>query len=383
MKLIIQFLRQPVTIVGIITALLFQVFFSLIWITGYDHVTDRVDQLPIAIVNNDGSAAQSNADRISSSLHFTQMKGLTLAQAQDQLTHRSLRMIIELPQGFTASLNDLSANPEIRYYLNGSNPQMVANVMQSVAAKVTASLNANSSTATLNSVLNTLSMPAPAAKVIRSSAASRINANMQVIHPANNFAETMVPLMVVTASFTGSMLLAMNLSKASGNLKHAADKWQRLGTRYVLMICTALIASLISTSLLHALGIPSVQGFLSLWMFETVVIFSCMTVAALFLDLLGDIGAWFNIAILSIQMLSSGATIPRDVLSPFYKFIGQFFPAYYAVDGMLDLIIGGEGILHNTTALLYIAGVATLASLTVMLLRREKRPNLTKTAANA
>lgn len=98
MKLIIQFLKQPVTIVGIITALLFQVFFSLIWITGYDHVTDRVDQLPIAIVNGDGSAAQSIADNISASLNFEQVKGLSLAEAQEQLGHRTLRMIIELPQ---------------------------------------------------------------------------------------------------------------------------------------------------------------------------------------------------------------------------------------------------------------------------------------------
>lgn len=383
MKLIIQFLKQPVTIVGIITALLFQVFFSLIWITGYDHVTDRVDQLPIAIVNGDGSAAQSIADNISASLNFEQVKGLSLAEAQDRLGHRSLRMIIELPQGFTASLSEPSSGAKIRYYLNESNPQMVSNVMQGVAAKVTAALDAKSSAAGLGGVLTALKLPEAEAAMIRSSAASRISSDIQIVNPATNFAETMVPLMVVTASFTGGMLLAMNLSKASASLTAVAGKWQRLSARYVLMAGTALTGSLISTSLLNTLGIHSSQGFLGMWMFEFVVILSCMTVANLSLVLLGDAGAWLNIALLSMQMLSSGATIPRDVLSPFYQSVGQFFPAYYAVDGMLDLVIGGEGIMHDVTSLLYIAAVATAGSVLLTLLRREKGAIRAEAAANA
>lgn len=77
------------------------------------------------------------------------MEGLSLAEAQDRLGHRSLRMIIELPQGFTASLSEPSSGAKIRYYLNESNPQMVSNVMQGVAAKVTAAMDAKSSAAGL------------------------------------------------------------------------------------------------------------------------------------------------------------------------------------------------------------------------------------------
>jgi uncharacterized phage infection (PIP) family protein YhgE len=383
MKLIIQFLRQPVTIVGIITALLFQVFFSLIWLTGYDHVTDRVDQLPIAIINEDGSAAQTITDHISASLKFEQVSNLSLAEAQDQLEHRKIRMIIQLPEGFTASLGDLSAEAKIRYILNESNPQMVTNVMQNVAAKVTAALNMQSTEAGMAGALAAMKLPEAQAELIKSSAASRISSEVQIVNPVDNFAETMVPLMIVTASFTGGMLLAMNLSKASASLSSAAGKWQRLSACYILMACTALGGSLISASLIHVLGIHSSQGFLSMWMFEFVVILSCMAVANLSLMLLGDAGAWLNVALLSIQMLSSGATIPRDVLSPFYQSVGQFFPAYYAVDGMLDLVIGGEGIMRDVLALIVIAAAATLVSLLLTQIRREKSPVQSKAPVNA
>lgn len=85
-QLIMRFLKQPATIIGIITALLFQVFFSLIWITGYDHVTDRVDQLPIAIVNEDGLNAQPIVDGIAGSLQFVTKQDLQLENAKKHLS---------------------------------------------------------------------------------------------------------------------------------------------------------------------------------------------------------------------------------------------------------------------------------------------------------
>ncbi|WP_195724277.1 YhgE/Pip domain-containing protein [Paenibacillus monticola] len=375
-KLLFQFLKQPVTIVGIITAILFQVFFSLIWITGYDHVTDRVTQLPIAIVNEDGAAAQPIADGISESLKFEIKKNLTLAEAKDALESREIRLIINIPQGFTGQISDPSGHAEIRYFLNESNPQMVSNVMQTVALKVTAALNTESSSSSLNQTLIGMKLPEAQAKIIRNSTGDRVTSDVQIINPATNFAQTMVPLMIVTASFTGSMLLAMNLNRASSNLSLQAGKWQRLSARFILLGATAFITSLIGTSMIHWLGIPSSLGFMAMWMFEFIVIISCMSIAQLSLILLGDAGAWLNIALLSIQMLSSGATIPRDLLSPFYSWIGQFFPAYYAVNGMLDLVIGGSGVGQNVLALIAIGAVAVALSIFLTFIRRE--PKITK-----
>jgi uncharacterized phage infection (PIP) family protein YhgE len=108
-----------------------------------------------------------------------------------------------------------------------------------------------------------------------------------------------------------------------------------------------------------------------MWLFEFTVILSCMILAQFSLLLLGDAGAWLNIALLSIQMLASGATIPRDVLSPFYSWIGPFSPAYYAVDGMLDLVIGGKGVWQDMFYLLCIGAAIAALSMILTFIRKE------------
>lgn len=382
-QLIIRFLKQPVTIVGIITALLFQIFFSLIWITGYDHVTDRVDRLPIAIVNEDGAAAQSVVNGIASSLKFKTTQDLSLEDAKDALEHRKIRMIISIPQGFTGLVSDLSRNAEIRYLVNESNPQMVSNVMQTVALKITTTLNTQSSNTALSRTLEGMKLPEAQSEIIKRSAAERITSNIEIMNPTNNFAQTMVPLMIVTASFTGAMLLAMNLFKASSNLSSQFGKWDRLSARWVIMGGTALITSLVGTTMVNALGIHSSSGFLTMWLFEFTVLVSFMILAQLSLLLLGDAGAWLNIALLSIQMLASGATIPRDLLSPFYSWIGPLSPAYYAVDGMLDLVIGGSEVWQDMISMLFIGAVTAALSIVLTFIRKETKasPKLENTVA--
>ncbi|MEK3987540.1 ABC transporter permease [Paenibacillus sp. FSL K6-3166] len=371
LQLIMRFLKQPATIIGIITALLFQVFFSLIWITGYDHVTDRVDRLPIAIVNEDGANAQPIAEGIAGSLQFVTKQDFTLKEARKELENRKIRMIINIPQGFTGQISNPSTKAELRYLVNESNPQMVSNVMQTVALKVTAAMNTQSSDAALNQTLEAMKLPKAQAEVIKSAASSRISAYVQIINPTTNFAQTMVPLMIVTASFTGAMLLAMNLQKSSSNLSGQFGKWDRLAARFVIMGGTAIITSLVGTMMVNSLGIHSSRGFLLMWLFEFTVILSCMILAQFSLLLLGDAGAWLNIALLSIQMLASGATIPRDVLSPFYSWIGPFSPAYYAVNGMLDLVIGGNGIWKDMFYLLCIGAAIAGLSIILTFIRKE------------
>ena len=364
------FLKQPITIVGIITALLFQVFFSLIWVTGYDHVTDRVNQMPIAIVNEDGTAGEAIASGISSSLKFQLESGLTLQEAQDAMDRREIRMIIDIPAGFTGGLSNPAEKVQLNYLINQSNPQMVSNVMQSVATQITAALNQQTTVQGFQQTLAAMQLPAAQADILQSTITSRIEGNVEFSNPSTNFAQTMVPLMIVTASFTGSMLLAMNLNRASINLSGQAGKWQRLAARFIIMGAVAFAASLISTTLNYSLGIRFTTGYFTAWMFEFLIILACMTLAQLSLVLFGDAGAWINIGLLSIQMLSSGASIPREILSPFYIWIGQIFPARYAVDGMLDLVIGGQGIRQDVLALFYVAIACTLITVVVTAVRQ-------------
>ncbi|WP_445506119.1 hypothetical protein [Niallia sp. 03190] len=49
----IALLRQPTTIIGVVVAFMFQIIFSIVWMTGYNGITDNTKNLIIAIVNED------------------------------------------------------------------------------------------------------------------------------------------------------------------------------------------------------------------------------------------------------------------------------------------------------------------------------------------
>ncbi|KAA2296407.1 ABC transporter, partial [Clostridioides difficile] len=53
--------KKPPVIVGIVTALMFQVIFSVIWMTAYSGVNDRTKELTVAIVNEGGEMSKGIA----------------------------------------------------------------------------------------------------------------------------------------------------------------------------------------------------------------------------------------------------------------------------------------------------------------------------------
>lgn len=55
MDILKQFLKRPGTYVGMIVALSFQLIFFCVWLTAYDGVNERADQMRIAIVNEDAN----------------------------------------------------------------------------------------------------------------------------------------------------------------------------------------------------------------------------------------------------------------------------------------------------------------------------------------
>ncbi len=88
----------------------------------------------------------------------------------------------------------------------------------------------------------------------------------------------------------------------------------------------------------------------------------------------GDAGGWVNIAMLSIQLLSSGSTIPRELLSNFYQTVSNFSPATYAVDGIMKLVTGGPSISHEIIMLFRILmGIIVITFILVALQRENKK----------
>src|SRR5699024_483190 len=81
--------------------------------------------------------------------------------------------------------------------------------------------------------------------------------------------------------------------------------------------------------------------FFVFWGFQAMLMFSFLALSQVFVMLFGNLGMIFNIALTAIQLVSSGAIVPRELLSSFYQGLGSIMPATYGVNSYFSFIYGG------------------------------------------
>ncbi|WP_270165650.1 YhgE/Pip domain-containing protein [Paenibacillus sp. SYP-B4298] len=366
------FLKRPTTIVGIVTAVMFQLIFSVIWMTGYSGVAERIDRFHISIINEDeGQAGLVMASQLEESLPVQIDEAASLEQAKQLLDERKLQMVVRIPEGFTASLASQDAPAQLDYYVNESNPAMVKSMMTGISAQITAAANKQAIAGGAQALLGRLHMPEQEAASAASQLSERVVSNVEISNPVQGTNNQMVPMMMVLASYVGSMIMAMNFQQSALAVSGQIGRWHRFGARSLLNVAAAVIVSLVGSSLLYALGGQMTQGFLAVWSFQLLFVLCFMFVAQLFILWLGMAGMLLNIITLSTQLVTSGAMIPRELLPDFYGTLGQLLPATYAVEGSMDVLFGGTGVGSASLALLLILAVSALLSAGAVAIRKD------------
>ncbi|MDQ0115704.1 YhgE/Pip domain-containing protein [Paenibacillus harenae] len=364
------FMKRPTTIVGIVTALMFQIIFSVIWMTGYNGVTDRVDQLRIAVVNEDTQFGQQIAANLVKELPFDMVQIDNLDEAKEQLDARELQMVVHVPADFSQKASVQGEQASVQYLINESNPALIKSIMSGAASQMTSEINTQAVSAGLQNVLGSLNMPEEQATAAAASLSQRVVSDIQSTNIVQGMNNQMVPMMMVLASYVGAMIMGMNLEQSSMAVSGQVSRWRRFGARSIINTVAALFVSLVGATLLVALGGQIEQGFLLLWLFEFVFLLTFMFVSQMFLYLFGMAGMLFNIMLLSAQLVSSGAIVPRELLSDFYTGLGSALPATYAVDGNMNLLFGGPSIGTDLLSLIVITVVAAAISVFAVAIKR-------------
>ncbi|MCM3782337.1 SNG1 family protein [Neobacillus mesonae] len=366
-------LKKPPVIIGIATALMFQVIFSVIWMTAYSGVNDRTNELTVAIVNEDGELSQGIANSVAETLPFHTLVNLSNADAMDQLEHHKVHMVLNIPAGFNELLQTAGSTAQIQYTLNEANPVTIKSMMQGVSQSVTNTINKQASAQGVQAVLTASGSSADQAATAAASLTSRVEGATTSINQVNGMNNQMVPMMMVLASYVGAMIMGMNLQVAMGMLAASHSRLSLFGARVVINIVSALVVSLVGSSLIMALGGQFEQGFIAFWMFQALFLCTFMFFSQFFLILIGPAGSMFNIIALSLQLVSSGAMVPRELLNGFYSGLGQYLPATYAVQGILSVQLGGPGAQEAAGTIAIILVVAVALSLLVTLLKKGRK----------
>ncbi len=367
------FMKRPTTLIGIGTALLFQLIFSVVWMTGYDGITDRTDHLRIGVVNEDRQLGAMVAASLAEQLPVQVQAVDELASAERMLDERELQMVVHIPADFTARAQSADQTAAIRYTINESNASLIKSMMSGIAGQITATVNKQAIAGGAAQMLAGLELPEQQAEQMAGALSERVASAFTYTNPVQGVNNQMVPMMMVLASYVGAMIMGMNLEQSNMAAAAQAGRWQRFGARIMINLVASIVVSLAGTSLVMALGGQAENGFLAMWGFQALFILTFMFVSQLFLIVFGLAGMLFNIILLSAQLVSSGAMMPRELLSDFYNGLSWFFPATYAVEGSMNLLFGGPGIGDAIVGLLLVLAAAVALSVVATAARKSTK----------
>lgn len=366
------FFQKPTTIIGIAAAIMFQLIFSIVWMTGYSGVTDNTSKLSIAIVNEDAGFGKPVAERLQANLPFAVRTESSLEEAKRKLNERETHLVLLIPADFSQRLQSPGQKGELQYWINESNPALIKSIMTGVSASVTAMVNKEAVAAGAQTAFRQMNVPAEQAQNLAQGLAEKVTASVQSTNPVSGMNNQMVPMMLVLASYVGAMILSMNLQQSSVMMGSKIGRWSKFAARAAINGIAAVLTSLVGASFVLMLGGQAEHGFWALWGFLALTLLTFLFFSQTFLLLLGNGGMALNIVALSAQLVSSGAMVPRELLSGFYYKLGEFLPATYAVEGGMNLLFGGPGVSGAALGLVLILSASFAAGLLITALRKEK-----------
>lgn len=381
------------TYIGIVAAIAFQLIFFTIWMTAYDGVNERADELSIGFVVEDTGMGQQIVKDMEDNIPFTVKKYSSLKQAEHALNERQINMIMQIPANFTNQLQT-GEKAEIIYSINQANASMAKNMMDSVAKQLTEEMNRMLYPLQQNQAIEVFSQQF-AQLPFEQNTSQQINASVHTTmmsikdhavdatilktNDVKGFAANFIPLMVIISSFVGAMVMIMQHQQAAQKVQSILSKWQLFFARQLLNVGVALTLPFLTIGLMHLFTISSNESFLSIYLFQSVMFLAFLCLAQVFVILFGNIGMVFNICALSLQLVTSGVLVPKTMLSEGYKQIAAMLPASYGADGYYTIIFGGsaDNLLQNSSSL----GIIILVTMTIATVTVAIKPALAKSSS--
>lgn len=376
------------TYIGIAAAIAFQVIFFSVWMTAYDGVNDRMDQLKIGLVNEDEQLGIEMTNQLEKQLPFQIQPYTSIENAKSIMDERQIDMIIQIPSSVTTSLAS-GEQAQIVYWINQSNATLVKTMMENTAVQLTNQMNQQLYPVQINEArsqfiqqLQQLPLSEESALIVEDAVLFLLDSldshplasSIKKTNEVDGFAANFVPLMIILSSFVGAMVMIMQLELATQSIQEKISKWNIFIGRQIIQVGVALLLPLLTIGLMAAFHITSQLNFLTLYLFQFILFWAFLSFAQVFVVLFGNAGMVFNILALSLQLVTSGVLVPRAVLSDWYTKVGSILPATYGADGYYTIIFGGSdtNIYENMSSLFVIIIVTLLLSIGAVLLKKQR-----------
>ncbi|GGE31296.1 hypothetical protein GCM10011391_07460 [Pullulanibacillus camelliae] len=372
-----KFLKNQGVIAALFMAIFYQIIFMVIYLPGYSAVPKNIDELHVAIVNDDDNYGKALAKQLKESLPFKEIDtDQTLKESKDLLEERKISMVIHIPSDFSANLQSSeNKQPNIDYYVNGSNPTMITSTLTSITNQIDTKISGQFSLNKAKGILMNLNVPEKQADQLAASIQNSFDSKTVTINKMpDGMHNQMAPMFLTLVSYVGAMIASLTLSGVYRGVKNVIGKWRAFFYHQAVAVLIAVVAPLIGISILYLIHGYGGGTFIQLWLHHALELLVALEFTSVFCLLFGQLGMIINLPIMLIQVIANGAVLPREMMYLPYKIASYISPMYYSVQSDYSLLFGGGRLANYEWHLVLIGAVVlTLNVLVVAVVHRKSK----------
>lgn len=336
-----QFLNLQGFKASIFMGIFYAIAMLLIFLLGYSALPGNMDELKVAIINDDaGESGSQIAEQLTESLPFKIDTELTNEKALDKLGDNKYALVIHIPETFTENAQK-GESAQIDFTVNEASATMVSSAMNSVVTEINNQLSTSFSTQTAHGVLLNMNVPEEQATAIAEQIETAYVGNYVIMNDVpDGMHNSMLPMFLTMACYVGAMIAAMQLVGAFNLSRGKASKVKL----FTYVQGSALIIAVVSTifALIVAFSIADLDTSIIFKLAgqQILLYMAAFNVCAIFTFLIGEAGMIINIPVLLSQTIANGATMPREMMYGFFNFVSHISPMYYSVQSYYAVMFG-------------------------------------------
>lgn len=370
-----QFLKSRGAIAAIFMGLFYAVAMLGIFLPGYTAIPKNIDQLSIAIVNDDaGEYGSTISEQLKGNLPFERIDtALSHEEAMSQLEENELALVVHIPQSFSQDLQSGNVSSSIDFTTNGAGATVVSSSMTSIVNEINNQLSTQFSTQTAQNMLMTLNVPEDQAAAMAEQIETTYVGNMVTINeiPAGMH-NNMLPMFLTMAGYVGAMIGAMQLVGTYKANRGKASKTRLFMYVQATALLIAVLSSAAATGISYAVTSHGTEMFFTIAAHQVLNYMVCFNFTAILIFLVGEGGMILNMPILLLQTIANGATITRDMMYLPYEWMSYISPMYYAVQANFEMLFTNNSSAFNHWMMAAVGAGALLINILIVALHKSQ-----------
>ncbi|MCA1040069.1 ABC transporter permease [Bacillus infantis] len=372
-----QFLKTRGAIASIFMGIFYAAAMLGIFLPGYSAIPGNVDQMPIAIVNEDAGAYGAQiAGQLQENLPFKEIEtDISNKQAIKDLNHNDLALVVRIPETFSADLQKGEGSTGIDFTINEASATTVSSTMKSVVGEINNQLRSQFSQQTAQGVLMNFNLPedqaAEMAKKIETAYSGNVISINKIPAGMNN---NMLPMFLPMAGYVGAMIGAMQLVAAFRESRGKASKTRLFLYVQLTALLIAVVSSAVAVGVAYLVNEPNGDLFFGIAGQQILNYMVCFNFTAVLIFLIGEGGMVLNLPILLMQTLANGATISRETMYAPFQWMSHISPMYYSVQAYMANMYSSISPSPYLWSMAAIGGAAMLINIAIVAFLHKPAP---------